>query len=105
MLSILGCGKSADTTNTGPTPAGATVYITSSMTFSPNVVTIKKGTRVTWRNSDNVVHTVTSGDGTTLRSPDILVGGTYTITPTIVGTFTYHCTHHSSMTGELRVNE
>jgi plastocyanin len=107
LSGLFSCSKSDNSSYNGDNPngSGALIYITSSMAYSPTVVTVKKGTRVTWRNNGTSIHTATSNDGTTFNSGDILIGGNYSITANVVGTFTYHCTHHSNMTGELRVTE
>ena len=109
---IISCSKS-DSGGGGGTPGGggtggggntATGDIgMSGSTFSPGSYTVKVGTPVKWYNNDNMAHTVTSNDGSTFSSGNIAVGGTYTFTPTVAGTFLYHCNFHSGMTGTLVV--
>ena len=72
--------------------------------FSPADITVKKGTTVTWTNNDAVEHTVTEDDGQTGPSaPPLSQGQSYTFTFNQAGTFHYHCTIHSEMTGTVTV--
>ncbi|HSW99613.1 MAG TPA: cupredoxin domain-containing protein [Patescibacteria group bacterium] len=73
--------------------------------FSPTATTVKKGTTVTWTNSDTTSHTVAIDSGNGPKSGDIQPGGTYTYTFDAVGTFAYHCTFHPNMTATVKVTE
>ena len=73
------------------------------MSFSPGTVTVKVGTIVKWTNSDAMVHTATSDNGTTFDTGNISSGSSASYTTSVVGTFTYHCNIHSTMTGTLVV--
>lgn len=75
------------------------------MAFGPAVISVKKGTKVTWTNQDSTSHTVTSDSGTTMNSQSLSNGDTYSVTFDTVGTFTYHCKFHSNMTGTVTVTE
>ena len=100
-----GISVSASTTITeapGSTPRlNATI---SNFAFTPSVITIKKGTVVTWTNSDGVPHTVTSSSGT-FDSGLIASGKTYSFTFTTAGTYDYICAFHPSMRGKIIVTE
>ncbi len=72
------------------------------MAFDPNTITVTVGTTITWRNKDAVNHTVTS-DAALFDSGLIPKDGTYTHTFTTAGTFPYHCTIHTYMTGTVVV--
>lgn len=85
--------------------AQSTVDI-SGFSFSPKAITVKKGTKVTWTNKDSSAHTVTpdkSGDFT--GSDTLEQGESFSATFNTVGTITYHCSFHSSMTGTVQVTE
>jgi len=69
--------------------------------FGPASITIKKGDTVVWTNQDSAPHTVT-GDGG-LNSPTLNQGGKYSFTFGSMGTFTYKCAFHPSMTGSVVV--
>jgi plastocyanin len=72
--------------------------------FTPETITVKKGTTVTWTNNDSMEHTVTGNDG----GPDSELfgqGEEYSYTFDEVGTFTYFCKPHPNMTGTVIVEE
>lgn len=75
--------------------------------FSPSDITVKVGATVTWTNKDSVAHTVTSDNGSVepFDSGNVAQGGVYSHTFNTVGTFTYHCTVHPSMTGKVTVTQ
>jgi plastocyanin len=72
--------------------------------FDPSSITIEAGGTVTWTNTGNATHTVTSDDGT-FNSGNIASGGTYSFTFDTPGTYTYHCSIHPNMTAEVVVTE
>ena len=84
-------------------PSAAThEVVISDFAFNPPHVTVSQGDTVTWVNRDVVRHNATASDkgwtSGTLRS-----GASGSITANTVGTFTYICTRHPSMTGTLVV--
>lgn len=68
--------------------------------FSPNSLTVKKGTKVTWINEDSVVHDVKAD---TFKSDSLNKGDKYKFTFNEKGTFDYICGIHPSMTGKIVV--
>ena len=72
--------------------------------FSPSSLTVKVGDTVTWINNDNHDHTVTSDNGT-FNSGNIANGSTFSFTFNTVGTYSYNCSIHTSMTGTIVVNQ
>jgi plastocyanin len=70
--------------------------------FAPKSVTVKKGQKVTWTNSDPAPHNITSSDGT-IKSKDFTKGQSFTYTATKAGTFNYICTIHPQMKATLTV--
>jgi len=98
-------------TTPAATPAGpATPASTASVTiqdfsFSPQTLSVKKGTAVTWTNQDSSQHTVTGDNTKGFASKPLGKGDSYTFTFNAAGTFTYHCSFHSSMTGTVVVTE
>lgn len=68
--------------------------------FSPNPLTIKAGTTVTWTNMDSSAHTVT---GTGFDSGTLNKGQTFSHTFSSAGSFDYHCDFHPSMTAQVIV--
>ena len=75
----------------------------SNSTFSSTPVSIHTGDSVTWTNKDTIDHTVTSTDNGPLDSGNLSKGQSYTYTFQTPGTYTYHCSYHSFMTGTVTV--
>lgn len=82
-----------------PAPVRANIR---NMAFAPATITIDVGTTVTWRNSDQVVHTVTAKNGS-FNSGNIRPGQTWSRTFTRAGRFEYLCTPHPFMTAVVIV--
>jgi plastocyanin len=83
-------------------PAGPNQVNIDNFAFAPATLTVKVGTTVTWTNHDEEPHTVTSAD-TTLHSPGLGTGATYSFTFTKAGTVDYVCSIHPSMHGTVVV--
>jgi plastocyanin len=75
------------------------------MSFSPDSITVKKGTTVTWTNNDSTTHTVTADSGSGPKSGNLASSDTYNFTFNTTGTFNYHCSIHPSMTGKVTVTD
>jgi plastocyanin len=82
---------------------GNNEVIIQGMAFNPVNITITSGTTVIWSNKDGTDHTVTSNTGL-FDSGSISNNGTYSHTFSSIGTFPYHCTIHTTMTGSVIVN-
>lgn len=70
--------------------------------FSPDSVTVKKGTKVTWTQRDSAGHTVTSYEGI-FDSPILAKGETWSYTFDNVGAYKYYCAPHPRMEGTIIV--
>jgi len=76
--------------------------------FRPAQIEIAAGTKVTWTNEDDIVHTVTSG------TPDAPAGSfsrrlegkgaVASVEFSRPGVYPYFCERHRAMRGEIRVN-
>jgi plastocyanin len=108
-VAVTGC-----TSSQGPTPqgtgtaspaAGPAAVTIKSFAFSPQEMTVKQGTAVTWTNEDNVPHTIVTDAGATeaFSSDALGQGGAFTFTFTKPGTYPYHCSIHPSMKGTVTV--
>jgi plastocyanin len=113
------CGSSGDPVQPAatPPPGGASAeVVTKLLSFEPEKITVKAGTTVTWRVSDSIGHTVTTGTftvgGDGLRSaeqPDgeldmkLAKGQDVSFTFDQPGTYTYYCSIHKGMNGEVEV--
>jgi plastocyanin len=93
------------TTPSTPAPTGTPVPVKiAQLAFSPASVTVPVGGTVTWTNSDQVEHTVTSMGRGPLGSATIGTGGTYSYTFTTPGTYMYYCAVHPDMMGTVVVS-
>jgi plastocyanin len=79
----------------GPAVASATIDI-KSFKYKPVVVTVKKGGRIRWTNSDAAAHTATADDRS-FDTQTIDKGKSRTVTVTSAGSFAYHCDFHPFM--------
>jgi plastocyanin len=80
------------------------VGVSGGNSFSPSPDTMFVGQTVSWRNDDTITHTATPDAGGFSATGNISAGATST--PQAVstpGTFPYHCSIHSTMTGTLEV--
>jgi len=102
LLLVNSCSKSSSNEPVVTPPASNTVTI-QSMAFSPSTITITAGSTVKWTNNDAIAHTVTSNTGA-FDSGNMAAGATYSYTFSTAGTYNYHCTYHSGMTGTVMVN-
>lgn len=75
--------------------------------FQPADITVKRGTTVTWTNTDAIRHDVTSSDGIENgpQSELLAQGESYSFTFDEVGEFTYYCSPHPYMEGKVTVVE
>jgi plastocyanin len=96
ILGLLGCKSNSYGTNPTPSNIPPNTVVMSSSSFNPATLTVAKGTTVTWRNDDGVVHTSTS-DNTGWDTGDMQRGANRTTAFNTAGTFKYHCTYHRAM--------
>lgn len=75
----------------------------SSYVFKPAKVTIKVGTKVTWKNPTDAPHTVTSMTSSWKFDKSLDEGKTVSFTFKKAGTYKYHCTFHEGMVGTIKV--
>ena len=84
--------------------------VTAKNCFNPNPLVVAPGTQVTWKNTDTVSHTVTSGHpsdnatGTIFDSGGLIKpGGTFQFTFQNEGTYDYLCVVHPWMVAQVIV--
>jgi len=70
--------------------------------FTSNNIPVTKGTTIKWTNNDGVTHTVTADDGS-FDSGSLTNGASFSHTFSTAGTYTYHCSIHTTMTGTVTV--
>lgn len=72
------------------------------MRFSPQILTVHRGDRITWINRDPFPHTVTATDGK-FDSHPISPDTSWTYVAAKTGEYDYVCTLHVTMKGRLLV--
>jgi plastocyanin len=107
MLVAAACGSSSASTPTATATGGGTAAaaVIKDFAFTPQTITVKAGTTVTWTNQDSVQHTVTSADAIGVNanvtsdfdSGLLGQGQTFSFTFTKAGTYFYLCTPHRAM--------
>jgi plastocyanin len=70
-------------------------------TFEPAQLSVKVGTTVTWKNRDDIPHTVVSAGK--FRSKTLDTDDSYSFTFTAPGDYTYFCSLHPHMKGTIKV--
>jgi plastocyanin len=71
-------------------------------TFSPQRLTVKAGTTVTWLNADDIPHAIASSTKL-FRSKALDTDDKYSFTFTTPGVYEYFCSLHPHMTGSIVV--
>lgn len=100
-----GSGSSGICTKGAPGSGDAAVI--KSFAFYPCPLTVKAGTKVTWTNDKgDPIHTVTSdsADPASFDSGNLNPGNTFSFTFAKAGKYTYTCTIHPFMHGEVDVS-
>jgi plastocyanin len=87
--------------NLGSARAEDTLVNIDNFTFEPAKLTVKVGTTVTWKNRDDIPHTVVSAGK--FRSKALDTDDNYSFTFTAAGDYTYFCSLHPHMTGTIKV--
>ena len=85
-------------------PAGGqdTAVKIDNFTFTPQRLTVKAGTTVTWVNEDDIPHTVAATEKA-FKSKALDTEDKYAFTFTTAGTYAYFCSLHPHMTGTIVV--
>jgi amicyanin len=86
---------------TGARAEDAAVQI-DDFAFSPPSLTVKAGTTVTWRNKDDIPHTVASPTRL-FKSKALDTDDSYSFTFNEPGSYAYFCSLHPHMTGKIVV--
>ncbi len=117
-LSACGNGPPAGSTGVGGTTAigvakasglgspAVMVTATSGDQFNPSKTSAKVGQVVQWTvASDSVPHNVTWDSDQSINSPQTIgPSETWQVKFTVAGTYTYHCTIHPGMDGQVTVS-
>jgi plastocyanin len=75
--------------------------------FTPGTIVVRAGGTVTWKNFDDVAHTVTAGTPAAptglFDSGNKVNGETFTVAFPTAGTYGYFCSNHAGMHGVVKV--
>src|SRR5882762_7727625 len=85
-----------------PTPSTANQVAVENFSFQPGTLTIKAGTTVTWVNHDDEPHTVNENNKT-FKSGTLDTDAKFSYKFTSPGTYSYFCSLHPRMTGQIIV--
>ena len=105
---VASCGGSSSSSPSSPSPSTATVSIVSgartltTTAYSPNPITVSRGTTITWVNNDNATHDQIADNGS-FNSGDVAPGAQGSVTLQNAGTIAYHCGRHPNMVGTIVV--
>jgi 3',5'-cyclic-AMP phosphodiesterase len=75
----------------------------ANFTFAPKLLTVGRGTSVTWINNDDVPHTIASANGAFPASRALDTGNRYSFRFDAAGAYDYFCSIHPVMTGRVVV--
>jgi len=75
----------------------------ANFTFSPQALTVKSGTTVTWTNKDDIPHGIAWTNNAFARSKALDTDDSTSMTFTTPGTYQYFCYIHPNMTGTIVV--
>ncbi|HEY5066606.1 MAG TPA: cupredoxin family copper-binding protein [Xanthobacteraceae bacterium] len=85
----------------GIAQANETTVTIDNFTFAPAALTVQVGTTVTWKNHDDIPHTIVSAGK--FRSKALDTDDSYSFTFTTAGDYSYFCSLHPHMTGTIKV--
>lgn len=122
LITFTGCGSDSSTSSVNNSPdnggneepvdtQGPNDVWMNAGSFNVSNLNIEAGTTVTWTNTSDVNHTVTSGTrgdadaGELFDSGSIAPGGTFSFTFENAGSYAYFCAFHSGMDAEVTVTE
>jgi plastocyanin len=102
---LVSCGLMMTTvsvaTHAAVAAAAPTVRI-DNFSFNAPVLTVKRGTTVTWVNGDDIPHTVVAANGA-FKSKVLDTDDRFSFTFAKPGQFSYFCSLHPHMTGKIVV--
>jgi len=96
-------GKEPETRESASAKATKTEVVIGNYSFSPKTLTVPVGATVTWTNHDKVPHLVTTADNQFQKSPVLKAGQSFSNTFATAGTYSYFCSIHPRMTGNIIV--
>ena len=95
-------GALLSTAHAGSGAASTSEVTIENFTFKPATLSVRTGTVVTFKNADDIPHSIVASDGS-FHSKALDTGDTYTITVAKPGDTTYFCGLHPHMQGYIVV--
>lgn len=107
VLAVSGMGNENSQSNVSSEKQEANTVTIKDYTFTPQRITVKKGTTVTWTNNDIAKHNVAPDKEQKgmAAGPLLSQNQNYTYTFTTPGIYNYHCDPHPYMKGVVEVTE
>ena len=102
LLAAIGAEK-GDTRSPVPFENEHAEVVLEKFRFSPQTLTVPVGTTVTWINRDSVPKIVVSAEQRLEVPPILRAGQAFSRTFTIAGTYSYFCSVHPGVTGQIVV--
>jgi plastocyanin len=106
-LALIGCGGASYNGVTNPPVITPPVVTTSvalrNIAFNPRAIQVTPGATVQFTNNDGIAHNVTFSSISITGATDFTSGSLSVVMPVTPGTYAYHCTIHSGMTGSVLV--
>jgi len=102
---VVGCGQSSTGSASGSsnrTPSGRAHLTIANYAFAPGTLTVKAGTSITVKNTDQTAHTATARSGA-FDSGTLKPGQSTQFKLTKPGTYKFYCQFHAFMTGTITV--
>ena len=96
-------GKESEIRDLASVKATKAAIVIDNFSFTPKTLRVPVGATVTWTNHDSVPHVVTSADDHFKKSPVLKTGQRFSNTFATAGTYSYFCSIHPRMTGEITV--
>jgi plastocyanin len=96
-------GREAETKASIPAKADQTEVVIDNFSFAPKTFTVSAGATVIWTNRDKVPHAVMSADNQFKKSTVLKPGQSFSHTFATAGNYSYFCSIHPRMTGEIIV--
>ncbi len=106
-LALIGCGGASYNGVTNPPVTTPPVVTTSvalrDIAFSPRAIQVTPGATVDFTNNDGIAHNITFSSAGITGATDFSTGTRCVVMPATPGTYAYHCTIRSGMTGSVLV--
>ena len=101
-LALLVAAGSGAASAQAPADAAPPIVIAKDFMFAPTTITIRAGSSVTWKNTDDEPHTVVSDTGL-FRSGALDTNESFSFRFDQPGTYHYACSIHPRMVGTIVV--